>query len=544
MRSFSSKCWQLLLDNANIFKAFIGTNFLMVSFALSMSGLYLGIAGLVLIATVTVHCCYLIVKCKRFVIADVIKKFDLTPETSLTHRKLVQSIEKSLSYGDVARLSLGKWGIWLTNFSLVLTQFGFCTNYFVFIGNTVERMFPFVNATISDWTNVSTTPLPFAETATEPFSNLSYIIENTALQSTAPPYQILMLIPFPIFIAFAYLRSIRQLGSSSIIANLSVFVAYSVVMYYILRDFEVSKDIVKVNWAKFPIFFGQVTGSYEGIGTIIPIESSMEGNRHLYPLLLHLNVLFFTALMASIGIMGYLYYGANVEQVITWSLPLSDPLTLAVNITLVIAVIFTFPLQVFPIIEILEQITFGPGRCLGPPAVQMEEADDSGYGNGSSESDASGQCLGPSLDRELINDSDSDEEAYYANNENKPLVTPTEDEEEAFMRETFKQCVVTVTIPSSVATWKRNVLRTLVVIVQAGLALLLHDSIAYFGAFVGAIGSTILGFILPCSIHLVLRGKELHPIIWVKNICLIVLGVAGGVSGVYASIDSIINEGK
>ncbi|XP_071476747.1 proton-coupled amino acid transporter 1-like [Diadema antillarum] len=513
-RSFSSKCWQLLLDNANIFKAFIGTNFLMVSFALSMSGLYLGIAGLVLIATVTVHCCYLIVKCKRYVIADVVKKFDLTPETSLTHRKLVQSIEKSLSYGDVARLSLGKWGIWLTNFSLVLTQFGFCTNYFVFIGNTVERMFPFVNATISDWTNVSTTPLPFVETATEPFSNLSYI-ENTALQSTAPPYQILMLIPFPIFIAFAYLRSIRQLGSSSIIANLSVFVAYSVVMYYILRDFEVSKDIVKVNWAKFPIFFGQVTGSYEGIGTIIPIESSMEGNRHLYPLLLHLNVLFFTALMASIGIMGYLYYGANVEQVITWSLPLSDPLTLAVNITLVIAVIFTFPLQVFPIIEILEQITFGPG-----------------------------QCLGPSLDRELINDSDSDEEAYYANNENKPLVTPTEDEEEAFMRETFKQCVVTVTIPSSVATWKRNVLRTLVVIVQAGLALLLHDSIAYFGAFVGAIGSTILGFILPCSIHLVLRGKELHPIIWVKNICLIVLGVAGGVSGVYASIDSIINEGK
>ena len=36
-----------------------------------------------------------------------------------------------------------------------------------------------------------------------------------------------------------------------------------------------------------------------------------------------------------------------------------------------------------------------------------------------------------------------------------------------------------------VATWKRNVLRTLVVMCQAGLALMLKDDIAYFGAFTG-----------------------------------------------------------
>nr|XP_054766071.1 proton-coupled amino acid transporter 1-like [Lytechinus pictus] len=143
---------------------------------------------------------------------------------------------------------------------------------------------------------------------------------NNAAHSSAPPYQLLMLIPFPIFIVFALLRKIRQLGSSSIIANGSVLIAYVVVMYYILRDFEINSTIVNVNWKQFPVFFGQVTSSYEGIGTIIPIESSMEGNRHLYPLLLHINVTFFTLLMASIGIMGYLYYGKNVEQMIIWSL--------------------------------------------------------------------------------------------------------------------------------------------------------------------------------------------------------------------------------
>ena len=97
---------------------------------------------------------------------------------------------------------------------------------------------------------------------------------------------------------------------------------------------------------------------------IIPIESSMEENRPLYPLLLHLNVLFFTLLMSSIGIMGYLYFGSDIEQMIIWNLPNNEPLTLAVSTMLLIGILFTYPLQVFPIIEIMEQITFGPGTYL------------------------------------------------------------------------------------------------------------------------------------------------------------------------------------
>ena len=33
-------------------------------------------------------------------------------------------------------------------------------------------------------------------------------------------------------------------------------------------DFEVSKDAAWFNFATFPVFFGQVTASYEGIGTV------------------------------------------------------------------------------------------------------------------------------------------------------------------------------------------------------------------------------------------------------------------------------------
>ena len=215
----------------------------------------LGLAGLVVIATVTVHCCYLIVRCKKSVIHNIITQFNLHPESSVPHSKLVETIEKSMSYGDIARLTLGKWGIWITNFSLLITQFGFCTNYFIFIGNTIQRMFPYHNATAADSNSSSTStssPL-FTETTqflngttqyvtetTPGFSNWSYIADNGA-DTTAPRYELLMLIPFPIFLGFAYLRKIRQLGSSSLIANGSMFVAYAAVMYYILKGMYVNK---------------------------------------------------------------------------------------------------------------------------------------------------------------------------------------------------------------------------------------------------------------------------------------------------------------
>lgn len=192
-----------------------------------------------LIAIATVHCCYLIVKCKKYAIEDIVDKFNLHPESSLTHRKLVQSIEKSLSYGDISRLALGKWGTWITNISLIVTQLGFCINYFIFIGNTIQRMFPFTNTTVLPASDVGPAELPLSNADwtmadTTQTANWTSVVNNAAY-TTAPSYQLLMLIPLPLFIAFALLRKIRQLGSSSIIANGSVLTAYIVVMYYILK---------------------------------------------------------------------------------------------------------------------------------------------------------------------------------------------------------------------------------------------------------------------------------------------------------------------
>ena len=66
-----------------------------------------------------------------------------------------------------------------------------------------------------------------------------------------------------------------------------------------------------------------------------------------------------------------------------------------------------------------------------------------------------GQCLGPPIDKgeSIIRENESDEDDYPTpGEENASLIKPEEeDPDDVVMRETFKQCVVTVTIPDSVS---------------------------------------------------------------------------------------------
>lgn len=97
------------------------------------------------------------------------------------------------------------------------------------------------------------------------------------------------------------------------------------------------------------------------LSQILPIESSMEGNRHLFPAFLHLAIYIVFFILTAFGVLGYLRYGDNVQQIILLSIPQHSPLAIAVDITLIISVLFTYPLQMFPFIQIVECYIFGPG---------------------------------------------------------------------------------------------------------------------------------------------------------------------------------------
>lgn len=112
-----------------------------------------------------------------------------------------------------------------------------------------------------------------------------------------------------------------------------------------------SKGFVLEN---YPVFFGTAVYSYEGIGLVIPIESSMKRPQNYLPVL-YSAIAVISIFYLSFGAIGYIGFGNHINEIITSELPNGVPLTYAVQGALVFALIMTFPVQLFPVIGIIEE---------------------------------------------------------------------------------------------------------------------------------------------------------------------------------------------
>ncbi len=97
---------------------------------------------------------------------------------------------------------------------------------------------------------------------------------------------------------------------------------------------------------------------------IIPIESSMTGNRYLFAPFLYASLTIFTGVQASIGLMGYMKYGDATQQIIIWNLPTHNVIPYILDSVICLGVMLTLPLMNYPVIEILEDLLFAQGKCL------------------------------------------------------------------------------------------------------------------------------------------------------------------------------------
>ena len=118
---------------------------------------------MVFVASLTDHCCNLIVKTKyraiKNHIADLIvegrsnKNYSATSDSEDVSENEIEydfdeiseqeeHMIRHMSYGDVGWNAFGKTGLYAVNIFIAMTQFGFCISYFIFIGNTVYSLFP------------------------------------------------------------------------------------------------------------------------------------------------------------------------------------------------------------------------------------------------------------------------------------------------------------------------------------------------------------------------------------------------------------------
>ncbi|CAI0406562.1 unnamed protein product [Linum tenue] len=283
----------------NIIVSIVGTGILGLPFALRVAGWLAGSFAIIVAGISTYYCMILLVQCR-----DKMATEEPTTETR--------------TYGDLGQKALGKTGRYLTESLILVSQCGGAVAYLLFIGQNLSSVFKFNGFTTSTF--------------------------------------IFMLVP--IEIALSWIGSLSALAPFSIFADVCNLLAMAIV---------VKEDVQKVFGGEFkfsdrqaispgpgglPFALGMAVFCFEGFGMTLALEQSMK-ERGKFRGVLANAVAGIASLYIVFGFFGYMAYGDATRDIITLNLT-QNWSNIAVQIGMCMGLVFTFPIMVHPINEIVE----------------------------------------------------------------------------------------------------------------------------------------------------------------------------------------------
>ncbi|KAF9148385.1 neutral amino acid transporter [Linnemannia schmuckeri] len=284
-----------------LFKTFIASGILFLPNAFKNGGILFAPLFMTLIAMLCLHSFLLLVKCR-----------ELHPG----------------SYGDIGQAFYGRWMRYIVLFAVAISQFGFCCGYCIF----------------------------FAQ-------QFAAVVDN--LGGAHLDRIVWIAIFFVILIPFTLIRNIGRLGFSTVVADLCIIVGLIYLYAYDIKQLVIYQGsptpLQLFNSKDFGLFIGTAVFSYEGIGMVIPICSSMADPRQ-FPRALTIVLSVVCVLLVSFGSLGYAAYGEYVQTIVLDDLPNSTGGERAgknaIQLLYIIAIFLTTPLMLFPCIRIIEHVCF------------------------------------------------------------------------------------------------------------------------------------------------------------------------------------------
>ncbi|KAF6082998.1 solute carrier family 36 member 1 [Phyllostomus discolor] len=221
------------------------------------------------------------------------------------------------------------WGRHTVDFFLIVTQLGFCCVYFVFLADNFKQVIEAANATTND----------------------CHINETVILTPTMDS-RLYMLTFLPFLVLLVCIRNLRVLSIFSLLANVTMLVSLVMIYQFIVQRIpDPSRLPLVAPWKTYPLFFGTAIFAFEGIGMVLPLENKMKDPRR-FPVILYVGMAIVTALYISLGCLGYLQFGANIQGSITLNLP-NCWLYQSVKLLYSIGIFFTYGLQFYVPAEII-----------------------------------------------------------------------------------------------------------------------------------------------------------------------------------------------
>ncbi|XP_007528829.1 proton-coupled amino acid transporter 1 [Erinaceus europaeus] len=304
----------------HLLKGNIGTGLLGLPLAVKNAGILMGPLSLLVIGIVAVHCMGILVKCAHHFCRRMNKPF--------------------VDYGDTVMYGLescpsswlrdhSHWGRHIVDFFLIVTQLGFCCVYFVFLADNFKQVIEAANVT----------------------TNNCHTNETVVLTPTMDS-RLYMLTFLPFLVLLVFFRNLRVLSIFSLLANITMLVSLVMIYQFIVQRIPDPRRLPLVaSWKTYPLFFGTAIFAFEGIGMVLPLENKMKDPQR-FPLILYLGMAIITVLYISLGCLGYLQFGANIQGSITLNLP-NCWLYQSVKLLYSVGIFFTYALQFYVPAEII-----------------------------------------------------------------------------------------------------------------------------------------------------------------------------------------------
>jgi len=176
----------------------------------------------------------------------------------------------------------------------------------------------------------------------------------------------LIVVQFAVLIPLALVRNISKLGPYALLADVFILAGVGYIWYYDIASLisrGIAPSVVKFNSAAFTLTIGSSIFTFEGIGLILPIQSSMK-QPEKFSYLLYLVMLIITIIFTSVGALCYATFGDETKIQVISNFPADSPLVNTIQCLYSLAVLVGNPVQLFPATRIIETSLFG-GKASG-----------------------------------------------------------------------------------------------------------------------------------------------------------------------------------
>lgn len=298
-----------------LLKAFIGTGIIFLPKAFSNGGILFSSIALITVSIMTTASFHLLLQCQR---------------------------RYGGGYGDLGESISSTHLRSLIRISITASQLGFVCAGIAF---TADNLLSFVEGVATDFIR---TP-----------SSISFIVA----------LQLVVLVPL------AFIRKISRLGMVALLADVFIFIAIGYIYYCDLSKIShhgLEPTVRLFNTDKFILMIGSSVFLFEGIGLVLPIQSSMSHPDH-FGRILNTVMALITFLFASVGALSYGAFGSQTKINIISNFPQSDQFVNFVRLSFSLAILAGTPVQLFPALRILEGRLFGRKSGQRSPLIKWKK---------------------------------------------------------------------------------------------------------------------------------------------------------------------------